>query len=241
MTLPNLYYEINFKKWLDISFIGTFLCKFPLSYSCSNMFCYWICLTVYFFHSALVWRSFILSIENIFSNFVCLSCSSPSPAFRWRRPAARRCARLNPTWGPTTSALWARCLGTLNCQTLTAMGSLLILAVVWENPSQRTTRNRLPQNLSSHLLPKELTCTPELSSLSPSSSLMWFIGPYTCDYLALLFLLPTLVAYKAFQLTTEKCESLPKRVESIINVFYINLYRKKNLFLYQAAHCFLSL
>lgn len=142
--------------------------------------------------------------------FLCFSCDYLLP-LRWRRPGARRCARLNRTWGPMTSASWARCLGTLNCQTLTAMGSLLILAVVWENPSQRT-RNRPPQNLSFHLLPKELTCTPELSSLSPSSSLMWFIGLYTCDYLALLYLLPTLAAYKAFQLTTEKCEPPPKRI-----------------------------
>lgn len=117
--------------------------------------------------------------------------SSLSPAPRWQKHAARRCVHLNQTWGPMISALLAHSRGTLNCQILTAMERPLIPAPVSVNLRQRTTRNRLPQNLSSPPLPKELICTPGPSSPSPSSSLMWFIGPYTCDYRVLLSLLST--------------------------------------------------
>uniref|UniRef100_A0A4W6BRY2 Glycine receptor subunit beta n=1 Tax=Lates calcarifer TaxID=8187 RepID=A0A4W6BRY2_LATCA len=92
--------------------------------------------------------------------------------FMWQRHAARRCAPPSQTCGPMISASWARSRGTLSCRTLTATGSPLIPAVVSANPRPRTTRNLLLLNPSSPLLPKELTCIPEPSSPSPSSSLM---------------------------------------------------------------------
>lgn len=106
-------------------------------------------------------------------------------SLRWVRLAVKRCAHPNQTCGLTTSASWDLSHGTLNCQTLTAMGNRLTPALLSVNPRQRT-RNRLLQNQSSPPLPKESTCTPEPCSLSPFSSLMWFTGPYTCDYLELL-------------------------------------------------------
>lgn len=145
-----------------------------------------------------------------------------SLAARWQKLAVRRCVPLNQTCGPTTSALWAHSHGTLSCRTLTATGSPSIPALVMENPRPRTTRNLLLRNQSSPLLPKELTCTREPSSLSPSSSLMWFTGPYTCDYLHVLsciinpplhsheFFLD-LIIFKKFnsKVNVENCESYP--------------------------------
>lgn len=109
--------------------------------------------------------------------------SFPPTQPRWLRHAARRCALPNQTWGPAISASWAHYRGTLNCQTLTATENPSTPAPLTANRRQRTTRNLLLRNRSSPQLPKELTCTPEPSSLFPSSSLMWFTGPYTCDYL----------------------------------------------------------
>lgn len=96
----------------------------------------------------------------------------------------RRCAPQSQTWGPTISASWDPSRGTLSCRTSTATGSPS--TPVPANPSPRTTRNLRPQNQWSPLLQKELTCTPGLSFLSPSSFSMWFTGPYTCDYLEII-------------------------------------------------------
>lgn len=123
-------------------------------------------------------------MQNSIIKSVCVCVCFCQP--RLLRPAARRYAPLNQTWGPMISALWVHSHGTLNCQTLTATGRPSILVLVSANPKQRTTRNLLPQSRSSPLLPKELTCTRELSSLSPSSSLMWFTGLYICDYLQMI-------------------------------------------------------
>lgn len=101
------------------------------------------------------------------------------------KPAARRCARPNQIWGPMISALLALSHGTLSCQILTATGSPSRLVLVSVNHRPRT-RSRLLRNRSSPLPPKGSTCILERSSPSPSSSLMWFTGPYTCDYLVLL-------------------------------------------------------
>lgn len=117
---------------------------------------------------------------------------------RWRRPAARRFAPPNRTCGPTTSASWARSHGTLNCRTSTATGSRSIPAPLRANPSPRATRGLRLRNQSSPPLPKESTCTPGRSSLSPSSSSMWFIGPYTCDYLEMILLTPPLHPHDVF-------------------------------------------
>lgn len=147
---------------------------------------------------------------------------------RWLRPAARRCAPLNQTWGPMISALWVHSHGTLNCQTLTATGSPSILVLVSANPKQRTTRNLLRQSRSSHLLPKELTCTRELSSLSPSSSLMWFTGLYICDYLQMiLYYWPpphTVTSFLIIKVNLKKCETTHTKWFLRIIIYYYNCY-----------------
>lgn len=115
-----------------------------------------------------------------------ISCD-PSSVPRWQSHAVRRCAPPSQTCGPTTSASWARSHGTLNCRTSTATGSQSTPALA--NPSPRTTRDLRPRNRWSPPLQKESTCTLGLSFLSPSSSSMWFIGPYTCDYLEMMSLI----------------------------------------------------
>lgn len=112
-------------------------------------------------------------LQTLIINYIDLNLPSCcSLETRWPRPAVRRCALPNRTCGPMTSASWARSHGTLNCRTLTATESRSILGPVLANPSPRTTRDLLPRNQSSPLLPRESTYTPEHSSLSPSSSSM---------------------------------------------------------------------